>query len=399
MRIRRLLLVALFVLISRSVVAAGDSADVGTVQLKSAKETIEGRVVARDDQRCWLFDRAGRLREVRLSEVKSFKQISTKFAASSPMAMASDLIRELGKDYETATSRHYVVACPKGKAKTYVELFESVYRNFHMHFSVRGFHLNEPEFPLVAIVFPSRAAFLEYAKREGTNATQFGGYYSPRSNRAALFEVESSATSQLDHDGSVLLPLNREPASDFSSPFLKSPNNVLGAPRAFKTIDADQRDTMIHECTHQVAYNVGMHERVGENARWIVEGLATVFEAPGIRNSSAGSQLSSRVNPERLAAFKDYLKRRPKNSLESTVGGDELFQQAMQDFYAEAWALSFYLVETRPRKYSNLLQRSAERDGSKKLTREERLEMFRASIGDNFKMLDAEFVRFYEKLK
>jgi len=71
----------------------------------------------------------------------------------------------------------------------------------------------------------------------------------------------------------------------------------------------------------------------------------------------------------------------------------------MSDFYAEAWALSFFLIETRPRKYSDLLTRTAKRDGNKRLSREERLETFKASITDNLKQLDSEYTRFYDKLK
>lgn len=386
MRLTRLILALAFCWFAQAAAASGKSS-IGTVQLRTAKDTIDGRVVIRDDKNCWLYDRVGRLREVKLADVKSFQQVSTKFSPLTPNSMATELIRELGKDFETATTRHYVVAAPPGKAKSYVELFENIYRTFHMHFSVRGLEVNEPEFPLVAIVFPNRHQFLEYARSEGTNAQQYGGYYSPRTNRAVLFESTGAATSRLELD-SPIKPLLLE-------------STALAAPRnQFKTIDADQRDTMIHECTHQVAYNVGLHNRVGENPRWLVEGLATVFEAPGIRHSSSGVQLSSRINPERLTTFKEYLKqRRPKNSVEATVAGDELFSVAMSDFYAEAWALSFFLIETRPRKYSDLLTRTAKRDGNKRLSREERLETFKASITDNLKQLDSEYTRFYDKLK
>lgn len=397
MRLTRLFL-ALALCVFAEVAAASGKSSGGTVQLRLAKETIEGRVVIRDDKSCWLYDRAGRLREIKLADVKSFQQASSKFSPLTPNAMATELIRELGKDFETATTRHYVVAAPKGKAKNYVELFENVYRTFHMHFSVRGFEVNEPEFPLVAIVFPQRHQFLEYARSEGTNAQQYGGYYSPRTNRAVLFETEGASTTRLDVESAIKPLLSA--SSSTGQPVLME-ITTLGTPRnQFKTIDADQRDTMIHECTHQVAYNVGLHNRVGENPRWIVEGLATVFEAPGIRNSSSGVQFSSRINPERLTAFKEYLRqRRPKNSVETTVAGDELLSVAIGDFYAEAWALSFFLVETRPRKYSDLLTRTAKRDGNKRLTREERLETFKASITDNLKQLDSEYTRFYDKLK
>ena len=35
-----------------------------------------------------------------------------------------------------------------------------------MYFSVRGFRINEPEFPLVAIVFPDYQSFARYAQAD-----------------------------------------------------------------------------------------------------------------------------------------------------------------------------------------------------------------------------------------
>ena len=40
-------------------------------------------------------------------------------------------------------------------------------------------------------------------------------------------------------------------------------------------------DTIIHEATHQTAYNVGVHARFADQPRWLVEGLAMMFEAEG----------------------------------------------------------------------------------------------------------------------
>ena len=159
-----------------------------TVELRVGNEVHVGRVAARTSQQTWLMQRNGQLREIELSRVKSFKQISPKFSPLTPMMLSTELNREFGADFETATTRHYVVVAPKGKSKQYVELFESVYRTFHMHFSVRGFEIDEPEFPLVAIIFPNQAAFVKYATQEGVQ-TQKGlaGYYKPSSNRVALF--------------------------------------------------------------------------------------------------------------------------------------------------------------------------------------------------------------------
>src|SRR4029077_20859924 len=92
------------------------------------------------------------------------------------------------------------------------------------------------------------------------------------------------------------------------------------------TVEATLKDTMIHEATHQAAFNTGLHSRIGESPKWVVEGLATVYEAPGIRNSGSAN-VKSRINRERFLWFSDYSKsRRKAKSLESFLTGDDLFK-------------------------------------------------------------------------
>ena len=362
-----------------------------TVELRVGNDVHVGRVAARTSQQTWLMQRNGQLREIELSRVKSFKQVSPKFSPLTPMMLSTDLKREFGADFETATTRHYVVVATKGKSKQYVELFESVYRTFHTHFSVHGFEIDEPEFPLIAVIFPNQAAFAKYANQEGVQIPKgLTGYYRPMSNRVALFE-----------DGAARPTAHRD-AVEGEIWLGKSPRagDLFGSPRDFGTIEADIRDTIIHECTHQVAFNVGMHDRMGDNPQWVVEGLATVFEAPGIRNRANGTQVIRRINPDRFAWFKEFAKtRRKKDSLETFIGGDELFQSNTLDAYAQAWALSFFLMETRPRKYAEFLKQTAEQGDRKSLTREKRVGMFQTAFGSDRRLFEAEFLRFYEKLK
>lgn len=379
-------------LLTPNIASAAKPAGVPTVELKLADDEVEGRLIQKSSQKAWLYDKSGQLREVELKAVKSFRQTSPKFSPITPQKLGSELLREFGRDFEIATTRHYVVLAPKGRAKAYVEVFDEVYRTFHMHFSVRGFDIDEPEFPLVALVFPNQEQFAGYAGHEGVKVSKgLAGYYMPTTNRVAVFE-------QPDHRQTSLDGLN-------ASQNLFDPQNVplrdlLVSGPAFGALQGSIKDTMIHEATHQVAFNVGLHDRLGENPKWVVEGLATVFEAPGIRQSSKANQIVNRVNPERLAWFKKFAKeRRNKDSLEDYVSYDQLFELSPLDAYAEAWALSFFLIETRPRQYADYLHQMANRKSFKKLQPEERWETFQKTFGDNSKMLESEYLRFYEKLK
>jgi hypothetical protein len=44
--------------------------------------------------------------------------------------------------------------------------------------------------------------------------------------------------------------------------------------------------TIIHEATHQTAFNVGVHRRFAAEPRWLVEGLATMFKPPAFERDT-----------------------------------------------------------------------------------------------------------------
>ena len=44
--------------------------------------------------------------------------------------------------------------------------------------------------------------------------------------------------------------------------------------------------TVIHEATHQIAFNCGLHTRYADNPLWLTEGMALYFETPDLRSRS-----------------------------------------------------------------------------------------------------------------
>lgn len=366
------------------------------IEVQVAGETLQGKVCASNDRYFWLQGQDGRMRSLQSDEVSNFRKISPQFSGWTGSVVRDKLRREFGKDFEVAGTRHYVVCAPNGpKARLYCETFEELYRTFQMYFSVRGFTITEPEFPLVAIVFPDFESFARYAREERIDAPRtLRGYYMPSSNRVALYE-SPEGTAQQSH-----LPLT----PGFPK---RRDGSVAGADlpwmheEPWGTFQGSLKDTMIHEATHQVAFNTGLHSRIGENPRWVVEGLATVFEAPGVRNSGGGSgPARTRINHERFISFGDFSKSRFKpKSLETFLAGDEMFKSSVFDAYAEAWALSFFLIETRPRAYAQYLRTIASRDPLRAYPAQERVADFKNAISKELPLLESEFLRFILAIK
>jgi len=340
-------------------IAPSDAAETGrtTLDLVLRGTHIEGMPLVWSERKVELLARDGRLWSFAPDEAKQAREISPSFRGYSAGELRSLLSRELGKSFEISGTGHYLVAHAPGQKDYWSRRFEDLYRSFVHYFSVRGFRLAEPEFPLVAIVFRNQQDFLRYAERDGAKiSAQVLGYYSPVSNRVSLFDIGGGKASADDWHFNA--------------------------------------DTIIHEATHQTAFNTGVHTRFGETPRWVAEGLGTMFEAKGVWDSTHHSSRADRLNQGRLARFKNYVSRRPAGSLAEFVSSDQVFRSDPDAAYAEAWAFSFFLVETRPRKYSEYLTRTAKRPAFRAYPAAERLADFTAVFGNDLRLLEAHYLKF-----
>ncbi|WP_010586501.1 DUF1570 domain-containing protein [Schlesneria paludicola] len=316
---------------------------------------LTGRVFAHNDQTCWFQRRDGRLKQLELAHVSQFKERKERFRPQSTIEFKQELQTEFGKNFEVRTAGHYVVVARPGSAEAYAGLFDRIYREFVRLFRARGLTIVDSEFPLVAVVFPDQLSFLKYCAAERT-PIQPGtvGFYLPSSNRVALFERAGAA--DVDH-------------------------------------------TVIHEAIHQVAFNTGIHSRIAGQPKWVVEGLATMCEADGIRSRLGTTSPADRMNRERFLWFRDYANtRRAGDSLTQFVSEDQLFTSSPLDAYSEAWALSFFLLETRPADYSQYLSRLSERDPFAPYEAASRLADFTKAFGPNLAELEMMYLRFIKRI-
>jgi hypothetical protein len=220
--------------------------------------------------------------------------------------------------------------------------------------------LTEPQFPLVAVVYPRQADFQSQASREGVvNSGGLLGYYSPATNRILMYDA-----SQAFGDWSI------------------------------------NAETIIHEAAHQSAFNTGVHSRFGVAPRWVAEGLGTMFEARGVWQSRTYPQQADRINRGRLQSWRQYAStRRSSDAIARLVSSDRPFQADPDGAYSEAWALSFFLSETDPKRYAQFLAKTAALPPFSDYRSPQRLKDFTDVFGSDLKMLDARMQRFLAGLK
>lgn len=337
--------------------SAGTPADgAPTVELVLDGAAHQGRALAHDRQICWLLERNGALHRIPLQEVSSFRKVSGEFRPATTVELRDELRRQYGQRYEIVTRGQYVVCAAPGRAREYAELLDQAARAVHGYFARRGFQLPRLEFPLVVIISPTFEEFAGYAREEGFPVSPLlHGYYNPRTNRIAMYDADSPAA----------------------------------------------RGTLVHEAVHQLAFNYGLHSRTGRNPRWVVEGLAMMLEVDGGRTVRGSGSTTLNVNRERLAHFREDRRHRRRRTIADLIADDEpLFKSAPLDAYGEAWALTYFLAETRPSDYFRYLKRIADRDPlAADATPQDRIEDFQAVFGQDLNRLEVQFLRYLDGLE
>lgn len=323
---------------------------------------IEGMPLHASAERVYLLGRDGQLWDFAPSEARDYQKTSARFQSYSASEFRATLLRELGDGFEVSGTSHYLVAHAKGQRDEWAQRFEDLYRSFVHYFSVRGFRLSEPATPLIGIVCRNREDFQRYAIKEGISGGGILGYYSNQTNRIVVYDMGGRAANAA----------------------------------AWQETAA----TIIHEATHQTAFNTGIHSRYTFPPTWVAEGLATMFEAPGVYDSRRYSERTDRLNRGRLRDFHERVAPRHRPELlADLVARDNFFRASPSAAYAEAWALTFYLVETQPRKYADYLARTASHPPFVECTPAERTADFTAVFGSDWRMLEAQFLRFVAGLK
>lgn len=329
--------------------SARDPARIRTVDGEVLVEAADGGIMLRgDDGQIWIVQP---------------EEIQRRVHATTPSPAEADDVAlrwqsALPAGFETFQTAHYVVCHPgdEGYARRVGTLFESLYRAFFTYFQNLGVDLHEPSFPLVAIVFSDHRQFLKHAKAEiGSTAEHVIGYYHLQNNAMTTFRIPN---------------LERNIA------------------------------TMVHEATHQLAYNCGLQTRFADNPMWVSEGMAIFFESPDF-SSPRGWRAVGRVNTVNLARWKRYVPGRRSDSLRTLISDDSRFQSAAtaESAYAESWALTYFLLRTRRSEFVSYLDRLRGAERLRDVPPNERIEILEGSLGMTLEEIDRAFLTYMRTVR
>jgi hypothetical protein len=329
------------------------------LQFDLPSRRVQGLPLAWSEQAIFLLARDGQLIEFPPAQASNPAQLSPTFTSLSQAEIRGQLLREFGQGYEVSGVGHYPVVHPAADRDRWAPRFEELYRSFLHYFAARGWRLAEPRFPLVAVVYARQADFARQAAREGLpRVGGVLGYYSPTTNRIVMYDAAGSGF-------------------DWTT----------------------NAETIIHEAAHQTAFNTGVHSRFAQSPRWVVEGLGMMFEARGVWQSQSHPHQGDRINRGSLRAFRAYAGRRPADAIAQLVSSDRVFSSDPEAAYAGAWTLSFFLMETEPKKYQQYLTKTAQLPNFADYPAPQRLKDFTDVFGSDLRLLDARMQRFVSGLK
>lgn len=339
-----------------------------------AHEALGCVLIEAEDGGILFLEQDARLRSIEKPQIKARSATGEDFAPLSADAAALKLKEELGSAFAIHKTKHYVIAYDTSKpyAQWCGGMFERLYSAFHSYWKQRDFELHEPEFPLIAVVLRDEKSFAEFATRDvGPENATAKGYFNVGSNRMVLYDLSGTGGKVRDEE-------------EVARKLQAGPFNVA---------------TLVHEATHQIAFNSGMHTRYADNPVWLTEGMAMYFETPDL-SRTAGWKTVGALNPLRSRQFKAYLKKRPADSLTSLLESDTRLTapETYAEAYAEAWALTYFLARTRKVEYTAYLKKIAAKPRLVWDKPAERVADFRAAFGDDLSKLDAEFVKYMRRV-
>ncbi|MEX2308795.1 MAG: DUF1570 domain-containing protein [Pirellulales bacterium] len=345
-----------------------------TVQARVVVETGDGGLlVEADDGVLWTIER---------DELIGRQRRDSSFEPLTHQELADRLLAELPGSFRAHTTPHYVVCynTSRAYAQWTSSLLERLYKAFTNYWENQGLEVRDPEFPLPVLVFADRQMYNQ-ASREDLPGGSGGiiGYYSLRSNRINMFDLT----------GAEALRGERKRRGS-----LREINQMLSQPAAVPLVA-----TIVHEATHQIAFNCGLSARYANIPLWLCEGMAVYFEAPDL-SSTRGWRGIGRVNYPRLNTFLDNLPNWREDSLEQLLASDRRFRDPQQavNAYADAWALNYYLIRYESDAYADYLKMLAKKRPLMEDDPQTRLAEFRQHFGD-LRRLEQEFLKQMSRVK
>ena len=375
----RLVFIASLVVVNFYSIVDADSL---TLLVNGKELQLEGEIlIEAKDSSLYFREVDGKIWFVEPQQIKARVDSEKPSPPLSFKAVGERLLKELPAGFRIYETKHYVIAYQNevAFARWISGLYESrLYRAFETFWEKKKkFQLSDPKYPLIAIVFGSKAQYQQYVDRELGPGQTMEAYYNLQTNRIALYDLTAS---------------QRNPNQPLTS---RNIERVLQNPNSTFLVA-----TIIHEATHQLMFNRGLQTRFAESPLWMNEGIAMFFEAPDLR-SKTGWRVPGKVFELRLNRFRRYLANRPEDSLRTLLATDDRLRDpdSVADAYAESWALNHFLFNKKSDQYVEYIKFMSKKKALVTDTSEMRIAHFERIFGESLAELDRQFIAYISELR
>ena len=310
---------------------------------------------------------------------------------------------------QVATSKHFILlhdvaAKPaqgkrKNRAQERLELLEQTYESFLFLFCAQDVELEIPRERLKVILFKDQKDFQELSTSLNPALASTSGFWDPVRNVCVFSDDGTSKTYQALQK----LQGDLKKSSDEAKKNRTNPDLV----RFLKTIDLlieiDRENADVtavsHDATYQMAGNTGLLPRHVDIPRWVHEGLATYFEAPG----EAPWAGVGAVSQERLDSYRSLEQDKVHSNIDFIVA-DQVFDFAKSSGAApqgngQAWGLTHFLLENHIKEFVAYYRMLGEMPPDVPLNPKLLTELFSRVFGSDRTALDREWRQHMRSLK
>jgi Protein of unknown function (DUF1570) len=286
----------------------------------------------------------------------------------------------------------------KNRAKERLDLLEKVYESFMLLFHAQDIQLDIPQERMKVVLFQEYNDFHEYATGLSPALASAAGFWEPIRNVSYFYDHGTTDTFKaLEKLQDELEKVSDEAKRnrERSTIILVKTINLLIA------VEKENSDITVvsHEATHQMAGNTGLLPRHVEIPRWVHEGLATYFEAPG---DATWAGIGA-VNETRLTYYRALDKDRVHSNIDFIVE-DQIFDfarshGAVLHGYGQAWALTHFMLENHIKEFVAFYRMLGEMLFDVALNPDLLQQLFSRVFGSDHKPLDQEWRSYMRSLK
>ncbi len=169
-----------------------------TLEVDGATVELQGEIlIEAQDESLYFRGNDGKIWFVKPEQIRAKSSDDAELQPISKKELGEQLLTELPAGFRIYETKHYVIAYQNelAYARWIGGLYESrLYRGFDAFWRKKKFELSDPEFPLVAIIFGTRAAYDQYMTRELGTGQSMVAYYNLQTNRVTMFDLTTRST-------------------------------------------------------------------------------------------------------------------------------------------------------------------------------------------------------------